>query len=172
MNWVDIVIIVAALIGAYMGWRHGLIRTVFTLVGLIIGVVLAGQWSDGLTEVLSPSGAQWAYLTSFAIIVIIVVIIANICGKILQTFFKLIMMGWLDSIGGIIFGVLLGALLMAAVLTSMGLYVNDPNAPGGYDSTLVKAISDSVFAELLIDNFGLLLGLLPGEFDSVKEFFK
>jgi membrane protein required for colicin V production len=171
MNWVDIVIIVVALIGGIVGWSHGLIRMVFTLLGLIIGVALAGQWSDGLTEVLSPSGAQWAYLTSFAIIVIIVVIIANICGRILQTFFKLIMMGWLDSIGGMILGFLLGALLVAAVLTSMALYVNDPNSPGGYNSTLVKAIGDSVFAELLIDHFGLLLGLLPGKFDSVKEFF-
>ena len=172
MNWIDVVIIVVALMGAYMGWRHGLIRMIFTFIGLIIGVALAGQWSDGLTEVLSPSGAQWAYLASFAIIVIIVVVIANICGKILQTFFKLIMLGWLDSIGGAILGLFLGAFLMGAILTSMALYVNDPNSPGGYDSSLVKAIGDSVLAEMLIDNFGFLLGLLPGKFDSVKEFFK
>lgn len=169
MNWVDITILVAAIIGAYIGWRHGVIRTVFTLVGLIIGIVLAGQWSDGLTEVLSPSGAQWAYFSSFAIIVIIVVIVANICGKILQTFLKLIMMGWVDSIGGTVLGFLFGALLMAAVLTSMGLYVN--KIPGGEESAVVEAIGDSALAKLLIDNFGLLLGLLPGEFDSVREFF-
>lgn len=171
MNWVDITIIVVAVIGAYVGWRHGLIRTIFTLVGLIVGVVLAGQWSEGMAEVFSPSGAQWAYIAAFAIIMAIVVVIANIFGKTLQAFFKLIMMGWLDSIGGIIIGFLLGALAIAAVLSSTALYVNDPGAPWRYDSTLVKAIGDSVLAEMLIDDFGLLLGLLPAEFDSVKEFF-
>lgn len=171
MNWIDVVIIVVALIGAYVGWSHGLIRMVFTFVGLIVGIALAGLWSDELADVFSPSGAQWAYLASFAIIVIIVVVIANICGKILQTFLKLIMLGWLDSIGGAILGLFLGAFLISAILTSMALYVNEPNSPGVYDSTLVKAIGNSVLAEMLIDNFGLLLGLLPGKFDSVKDFF-
>lgn len=170
MNWVDIVIIAVALIGAYIGWKQGLVRTVFTIAGLIVGVTLAGQWSDGLAEALSPNGAQWAYMVAFAIILVIVLVLANICGKILQRFLKLIMLGHIDSFGGVILGVCAGALVMAALLTSMGLYVD--KIPGGYDSTLVEAVGDSVLAELLIDKFDLLLGLLPGEFDSITKFFK
>ena len=83
MNWLDIVIIILAVIGAYMGWKQGLIRMAFTLVGLIIGIVLAGQWADGLGELFSPNGAQWAYFLAFAIILIVVLLAANIIGGIL-----------------------------------------------------------------------------------------
>lgn len=79
------------------------------------------------------------------------------------------MLGWLDSLGGIVLGLLVGAMAVAAILTSVGLWVH--YAPGGVESTSAKAIGDSALANLLIDNFGLVLGLLPGEFDAVKEFF-
>ena len=169
MNWVDIVIIIIALIGAYVGWKHGLIRTAFSIVGLLVGVVLAGQWSDSLADKLSPAGAQWAYIVAFAIILIVVLIAANVAGAILQRFIKLIFMGWLDSLGGIVLGLCIGALLVAAILSSVGLWAH--YVPGEFESGLAGAIGDSALAKLLVDKFGLLLGLLPGEFDAVRDFF-
>ena len=168
MNWVDIIIILVALLGAYIGWKQGLIRTVFTAIGLIVGIALAGQWSDSLADKFSSSGEQWAYILAFTIIVIIVLIIANILGAILKRFIKIIMLGWLDSIGGIVLGFCVGALVVAAILTSLGPWAENA---GKIVSELTDAIGDSTLAELLIDNFGLVLGLLPGEFDAVKEFF-
>ncbi len=176
MNWVDIVIIVIALLGAYKGLKQGLIRTVFTAIGLIVGIALAGQWSDSLADKLSSGEAQWAYITAFAIIVIVVLITANIIGAILKRFIKIIMIGWLDSLGGTVLGFCVGALLAAAILASLGSWAHNEamnNKVIGFEieSELTEAIGDSSLAELLIDNFGLVLGLLPGEFDAVKGFF-
>ena len=170
MSWLDIIIIIIAVLGAYIGWKQGLIRMAFTIVGLIIGIVLAGQWADPFAEKLSPSGAQWAYFLSFAVILIVVLLAANIIGGILHRFLKIIMMGWLDSLGGIVLGLCVGALVVAAILTAVGPWAE--NAPMGFGSKLVEAIGDSSLAEFLMDKFGLLLGLLPGEFDAVKDFFK
>jgi len=170
MSWLDILIIVVAALGAYLGWKQGLIRMAFSIVGLIIGIVLAGQWAEGFAEVLSPRGAEWAYFIAFAIILIIVLIAANIVGGILHKFMKIMMMGLVDSLGGAVLGFILGMLAIAAILSSIGLWV--AGEPGGDKSTLAVAIGNSAFANLLIDNFGLILGLLPGEFDAVKELFK
>lgn len=167
MNWVDIVIIIVAAIGGYIGWKHGLIRTAFSFVGLIIGVVLAGVWAPDLADKIS-SESQWAYIFSFAIILIIVLIIANIAGKIAKPFLKLVMMGLLDSFLGAVIGIIVGALVMAAILSATGPYI--ANVPGA-GTGLKDAIGDSILAEVLIDNFGLLLALLPGDFDTVKDFF-
>ena len=41
MNWLDIVIIVAAVLLGIGGLRQGIIRTVFGIAGLIGGIVLA-----------------------------------------------------------------------------------------------------------------------------------
>ena len=167
MNWVDVVIIVLALIGAYVGWKQGLIRTLFSVVGLIVGVVLAGQWSDSLADKLSPGGAQWASIVAFALIVIVVLIVANIIGGIVKRFIKFMMMGWLDLLGGIVLGLCVGALMIAAILTIVAKTEFGIAGTGGAE----EAIQESRLAELLMENFGLLLGLLPGEFDFVRDFF-
>lgn len=171
MNWVDIIIIIAAVLGAYTGWKQGLVRTVFSFVGLVIGVVLAGQWSPDLADKISAE-SDWSYILAFAVILVVVLIIANIIGKIVHGIVKIFMFGWLDTIGGIVLGLCVGALVMAAILTATGPYIEYVDKlPGNYGTTWVNAIGDSMLAELLIDKFGLLLGLLPGEFDAVKDFF-
>jgi len=171
MNWVDAIIIIVALISAYMGYKQGLIRTIFSFIGLIVGIVLAGQWSGSLANLFSSDKAQWAYIVAFAIILIVVLVAANLAGAVSKRFINFIMLGWLDSLGGMILGLLVGAIAMAAILTSVGLWAHAHYVTGGNESTLAKAIGDSALANLLIDNFGLVLGLLPGEFDAVKEFF-
>ena len=172
MNWLDIVIIIIAVIGAYMGWKQGLIRMAFTIVGLIIGIVLAGQWADPFAEKLSPSGAQWAYFLAFAIILIVILLAANIIGGILHRFLKIIMMGWLDSLGGIVLGFLLGALAIAAILASLGAWAQYLPQSEMLESTMGSAIGGSALAELLIDKFGIILGLLPEKFDAIQDFFQ
>lgn len=173
MNWLDIVIIVVAGICGYMGFRQGIIRAAFSIVGLIVGIVLAGQLADNLAELLG--GAQWAYFISFAVILIIVLVAANIIGGILKQFTKIVMMGWLDSLGGMVFGLLIGATAIAAILAAAGAWANSLPPYEIIESTkqgMSKAISDSALAELLIDNFRLVLGLLPEKYDAIQDFFE
>jgi len=167
VNWVDAAIIVIALIGAYTGYKHGLIRAVFSIVGLIVGVVLAGQWSDSLADKFSPGGALWASILSFALIVIIVLIIANIIGLVVRRFIKFMLMGWVDALGGILLGLFVGALLVAAILSAV---VNWEWLQHGETlSGVQEAIDDSPLANLLMEKFALLRGLLPGDFDQALK---
>ncbi|MFC2000325.1 CvpA family protein [Chloroflexota bacterium] len=168
MNWVDVVIIAGMLLGAYMGYRHGLIRMAFTFAGLLAGLAIAGQYSDNLAVKLSPSEAQWASILSFILILVVVVIVANLAGKVAKMFFKLMLMGWLDWIGGIVLGVVVGAFAIAAVLTIVLQWQMDQ--PGL--SSVKDAIGDSTLAKLLIDNFRLVLALLPDKYSDVKNIFE
>ena len=165
MNWVDGVIIVVAIIFAILGYSRGLARTAFDIAGLIIGVALAGQFSDDFGNLLSPGGARWAQPLAFAIIVIATLIVADIFGLMLRRLFKVIMLGWVDRIGGVILGAAIGAFLCVAIFLSTG--------HAGYEIEWIKeGIGGSFLAELLIDKFRLLLGLLPKEFDVVTKFFE
>ena len=168
MTWVDGVIIVGAVIGAIAGFKQGLVLSIFSFLGLIVGVALAGAASDSLADRLSASGALWAYVVSFAIILIIVLVIFNILGHIVKGFIKLIMMGWLDSLGGALLGLFAGGLMVAAIFIAVGKW-----AAGEPDTTSVgTAIGDSALAHFLIDSFRLLLAILPGRFDAVNKLFK
>lgn len=165
MNWVDGIIIVVALLSAYIGYKQGLIRTLFTLAGLLVGVVIAGHLSDNLAEIVSSKADKWAYILSFVFIVLVVTVAASLLGAVARGLIKIMMMGWLDNIGGIVLGLLVGALVVAAGMTAA---LQWESAAG---QTLGGAIADSSLATFLIDKFRLLLGLLPGQFDVVTRYF-
>lgn len=167
MNWVDIVIIAIAIVGALVGYKQGLIVSVFGFLGLVVGVAIAGAVSDTLAEKLSSSGALWAQVVSFALVVIVVMIAFHVLAIIVKGLLKVVMLGWLDSFGGAFLGLWVGALLTAALLIAIGKW-----AAGQPEATSVgNAIGNSALANFLIDQFCLLLGLLPPRFDAVVELF-
>ena len=161
MNWLDIVIIVVAVLLGLVGLRQGIIRTVFGIAGLIGGIVLAGRYYGGLAAVLSPGGATWASVAAYAIILIATLIVAGVIGWLVAKLVHFVALGWLDRLIGFILGVFVGGLLCAAVLAIISKYY-----PGS-----VATISQSVIAKFLMSQFPLLLALLPKEFDFIRNFF-
>ena len=161
MNWLDIVIIVVAVLMGFLGLRQGIIRTVFGIAGLIGGIVLAGRYYGGLAAVLSPSGATWANIAAYAIILIATLIVAGVIGWLVARLVHLVLLGWLDRLVGCILGVVIGGLLCAAVLAIVGKYYPGAEA----------VISQSGLARFLMGGFPLLLALLPKEFDLIRDFF-
>jgi membrane protein required for colicin V production len=161
MNWLDIVIIVVAVLAGIAGLRQGIIRTVFGIAGLIGGIVLAGRYYDGLAAVLSPAGATWANIAAYAIILLATLIVAGVVGHLVAKLVHFAALGWLDRLVGFILGIVIGGLLCAAVLAIVGKYYPGAEA----------VISQSVIAKFLMEQFPLLLALLPAEFDFIRDFF-
>ncbi|MCD6391849.1 MAG: CvpA family protein [Dehalococcoidia bacterium] len=161
MNWLDIVIIVVAVLLGAVGLRQGIIKTVFGIAGLIGGIVLAGRYYDELAAVLSSSGATWVNIAAYAIILIATLIVAGVIGRLVAKLVHLVLLGWLDRLVGCILGVFIGSLLCAAILAIVVNYYPGTEA----------VISQSGLARFLMEGFPLLLALLPEEFDSIRDFF-
>ncbi|MFW6105557.1 MAG: CvpA family protein [Chloroflexota bacterium] len=161
MNWLDIVIIVVAVLLGIVGLRQGIIRTVFGIAGLIGGIVLAGRYYDELANLLSSSGATWANIAAYVIILIVTLIVAGVVGWLVAKLVHLVLLGWLDRLVGCILGVVIGSLLCAAFLAIVVKYYPGSEA----------VISQSGLAKFLMGGFPLLLALLPGEFDFIRDFF-
>lgn len=162
MNWLDIVIIVVALIGAFIGLWKGLISIVMTLVGLIVGIILAGHYYDDLAVHLTLIPNEiLAKIVAFLIILIGIMVIASLLAHLFKIAASAVMLGWVNRIGGAIFGIVLGLLLCSAVLAIWANLVGT----GG-------AISESILARVLLDYFPLILALLPDEFDGIRAIFE
>jgi membrane protein required for colicin V production len=162
MNWLDIVIIIGLLIALFSGFREGLIKILFTLAGGIIGVVLAGHYSDGLAAKLSfISDHNIAGIVAFIIIILATLIVATILGIIVKKVVHAVLLGWVDKLGGAVIGLLAGAIFIGAVLAMWLKYAESVDAIGG-----------SALANFLLDKFGIVLGLLPSEFDVIHQFFE
>jgi uncharacterized membrane protein required for colicin V production len=70
------------------------------------------------------------------------------------------MLGWVDNFGGAAFGFLSGFLFLGAIMATWVKF---------FGSDLVTG---SFLARVMLDYFPLVLGLLPGEFDAIKDFFQ
>jgi membrane protein required for colicin V production len=164
MNWLDIVVIVFLVITTFTGLTKGLIKTIIPLVGIIIGVVLAGRFYGSVADWLS----HWLHSTSqanivgFAIIFIVVVIVSLIVASLLSKFLSLLLLGWVDKLGGAALGFVIGGFICGAILTLFAKY----NFPG-----MAGTIHDSSLASFFVEHFNMVLPFLPKEFDSARQFF-
>jgi len=161
MNWLDIVILVALAIAVIVGLKLGLIKAVLLLAGVIVGVVLAGHYSGPLGERLTfISSAGVAKGVAFAIIMVGVLVVAAIAAGLLTWAARLVMLGWVNRLGGAILGLFLGAFFCGALLAMWVHFLG-----------MAEVIADSAIAKVLLDRLPMVLALLPGEFDGVRAFF-
>ena len=162
MNWLDIVLIAVLALATFLGFRRGIIAMVFPIVGLIIGVVLAGHYYGTVGGWLPIDNQQHAGWAGYAIIIVVVLIVSVILASVLRRFIRLVLLGWVDRLGGAILGLAVGGLFCAAVLAASVKF--------GLGSGLVDG---SGISTLLLDWLPAVLVLLPGEFgDAVRDFFQ
>jgi membrane protein required for colicin V production len=162
MSWLDIAILVIIGITAFTGLKIGIIKAVLTLAGVIFGVILAGRFYVALADKLTFIPQETvARVVAFAIILIIVMLIAGIIAVVLKWLASMVLLGWVNRLGGALFGLIMGAIFCGALLAiwTKFLGISDP-------------IAESALATFLLDSFPVVLALLPGEFDSVRSFFQ
>ena len=161
MNWLDIVIAIISIIFGILGLWKGAIRASIAIVGLIVGIALAGHYYQSLALSLSPEGAAWSGIAAYAIILIATLVVAGIIGWIIAKIVHVTILGWVDRLLGLLIGFAIGSMLCAAVLAILSKYL------AGVEAT----IANSALARLLMSQFPLLLALLPEEFDFIRNFF-
>ena len=161
MNWLDIVLLVALAIPTFIGLKQGLIKSVLSLVGLIIGVILASNFYEARGSRLGfIPNPDIANITAFILILVGVLVIATILARLLKFIVSIVMLGWVNYLGGAVFGLLLGAILWGAILAIWVKFLG------------TELIMESLVASVLLDKFPLVLALLPSEFDAIRSFFQ
>jgi membrane protein required for colicin V production len=162
MNWLDIIILVFVAGITFVGLKIGLIKTVLSLAGIIIGVVLAGRFYASVAKILTfISQENIANIVAFAIILIVVIIIASVLAVLLKWIAKVTLLGWVNHLGGAVFGFVMGTIFCAAILALWAKYAGTPDI-----------LRESLLAGILLDRFPAVLGLLPKEFDAIRSFFQ
>lgn len=162
MNWLDIVILVIIVGTAFMGLKVGLIKGVLSLIGLIGSIILAGRYYSPLSERLTfiPQ-IQVAEAIAFIIILAGVMIITGVVAALLGRVASALALGWLNHLGGVVFGLMMGATVCAALLAIWVKFFG-----------LSDTIRQSGIATLLLGRFPAILALLPKEFGAIRSFFQ
>jgi membrane protein required for colicin V production len=120
-DWLLIALLAYSTITAFM---RGLVRELFTLSGLVVGILLASWYHSWLAQRLgSVIHAPAADVVAFLAIAIGVMVISAILGKMLQSTANAIGLGFFDRMGGAGFGLARGTLLGVAILMAAAAFV-------------------------------------------------
>lgn len=87
MNYIDYTIIAFLVIGFLLGYKDGLVRKVIGVLGLLIGVVLAFEFSSSFSKILLPIFDYEVYLAEIVagfLIFLLVILIASIIKRIVH----------------------------------------------------------------------------------------
>lgn len=120
MNIIDIIILLVLCFFAIKGFVRGLVNEASSLAGLLIGGWLAFKFHPLLAAPIKSALHLPAHLSSFLAFIIILLITgicAHIIGNVTTAVLRLVLLGSLNRLGGILIGVVEGSLLLCMVFS-------------------------------------------------------
>lgn len=111
VDWAVVIIMVAAVLG---GLAQGFFRSVCSLGGLVLGLVVAAWNYDHLARVFLPVVRipAIADTIAFLLIALLIMAIVGTIGNLLAKAFKAVGLGCLDALAGAVFGFFQGVLMV------------------------------------------------------------
>jgi len=157
MNWLDILILAALVWFALTGLSAGILRELVMFLAAVGGVGVAGQLYKQLAAdfTIFTERATAAHIAAFLALLGAVLLVGQIAAVLLKRTAALLMLGPLDHIGGLVFGLLKGFVLVEGLLILFAGYRVE---------ALTRAMDGSLLTPLFLHGLPVLLHLLPGEF--------
>ena len=125
MNYLDIIIGIILILFAIGGLRNGIIREAFSLLAFVLGIYGAMKLSDyvgkWLGEIINVS-PDWMSVISFIIVFIALALLINWLGNMLASFIESLNLGFIDKLGGAVFGVAKGFLLVGVAILLLDFF--------------------------------------------------
>src|SRR4051812_13134581 len=119
MNWLDIVIAIPLLWGAYQGFKRGMVFMVLMIIGMILGLYLAFKFSGLivglLAEYIHASKEILPYI-AFVIVFAAIVLLVIFLAKLLEAILKAASLTAFNKVAGAVLGMAKWALIVSVVL--------------------------------------------------------
>lgn len=168
---IDIIAAVLLVIACIKGYQKGLILALFSILAFIIGLAAALKLSAVVAGYLKDSisvSAKWLPFISFVAVFLITVLLVRWGGKLIEKSFKVVMLGWVNRIGGIIFY----AALYMTILSIFLFYAEKLQMikPSTIESSVTYPYLHP-WGPRLIDGFGKIIPVFKDMFSELESFF-
>jgi len=123
LNWFDVIAIGVIVLSAVMAFARGLIREVFSIVAFIGGALAAIYFAEAAAPMISPiiqlSGTLATLAAGLLIFLVVFIVITILTSVLAKSVHETVEIGAFDRVGGGIFGLLRGALVIALFVLLM-----------------------------------------------------
>lgn len=165
MNFIDAIIAIPLLWFAYKGFTKGLIIELATLIALLLGIYIAGHFSDYTAEFLRDKmdfHSRYMSIISFSITFLGIVLLVMLFGKSLEKVVNVLLLSFVNKISGAIFGLIKAAFVISTIIYILGTFDAEQKliSPELQQHSLlykpVKSIAPAVFPIIKESNVGIL----------------
>ncbi len=115
--FIDLIAVLLVLYGFYIGYTRGIIKTVFAVISIIIGIVAALKLSPisiEFLEKITDFHPGFTFVIGFALTFIVVLVLIRFIGKKTEDFLKFAQINFINK--------LLGGVIMASLMLIMYSY--------------------------------------------------
>ncbi len=119
MNTVDIILLIAFVPALVSGLSKGFIHQVFSLVAMVLSVWMAFTFTNTVSAWIGPLlevNKTVLWVISFIIIVVAVTLLVNFLGSLVEKLVKVVMLGWLDKLLGVVLAIIKAALAIGVAI--------------------------------------------------------
>lgn len=115
-SYIDLIILVPVIYGLYKGFTKGLILSLATLVGLLLGIYGGVKFSHLTSQYLFEHFEIDIPLVAFAVTFLLIMIGVYMLGKLLSKFVDALSLGLFNNLAGAVFGAGKTILILAVLL--------------------------------------------------------
>jgi membrane protein required for colicin V production len=169
---IDVIFAILMILAIIKGIRKGLAVAVFSIIAYIIGLAAALKLSAVVAVYLQHQVSisnKWLPFISFALVFLIVVVLVNWGGKLMEQTFEMAFLGGANKIGGVLVYVLLYSIIFSVLL----FYAEKIKILSA------ESISQSIvypylrpWAPTVIELFAKLIPWFKDSFSQLEQFFE
>jgi membrane protein required for colicin V production len=118
VNAADVLILAVLALGMLAGFRRGFVLQVATILGAIVALVIARleyQVVQSVLLLVLPISA-WVTIVSYLIIFFAIWVVIIFLARKVRLLLRLMFLGWADTLGGVVVGLLQGAIMVELLL--------------------------------------------------------
>lgn len=168
---IDIAFVIVMILAVFKGISKGLILGIFSLLAFIIGLAAALKLSVVVAAYLkdnSGSFSKWLPLISFTLVFIAVILLVSLLARLIKKTIQFAMLGWLDSLGGIVLYILINTIVFSIFLFFADkLFLIQPSTI--QDSNVYSYVAP--WGPKVIDNLGSIIPIFKDMFTQLQDFF-
>ncbi|HUC82645.1 MAG TPA: CvpA family protein [Flavisolibacter sp.] len=168
---IDIITFILLLVAAFKGLRKGFIVAVFSFLAFVVGLAAALKLSTAMADYIGQNvevSQRWLPFLAFILVFFIVVLLVRLGTKLLESAVKMVMLGWLNRIGGLVFYVLIFFFIYSILLfytTQLNLLKKETIEASATYSYIAP------FGPKVIEILGLVIPFFRDMFDELLRFF-
>jgi membrane protein required for colicin V production len=152
---VDIVVVVSLIYSMYHGFNKGLIISLASLAGLVLGVWGAVKFSGLTGTYLSEQFDVQIPILSFAVTFIAILFGVYLLGKLVEKVVDILSLGFLNKIGGVLFN----GIKMSLILVVVFILVNQVNGKFQlFDASKITSAYSYPYLKIMEENLMPLIG--------------